>query len=191
MPNPPELVVFFGLIATGKSTLAQTWAKAEGLEYYNSDRVRKELAGLAAECSRKESLGQGIYSKEFSRKTYTALLERAEENLRAGRSVVLDGSYQSIEERERIRELARQYQAPVCFVLCQCPESVLKERLVMRANDPKAVSDGRWEIYLEQKKRFSPPDELEEDELLVFSTEGEVDGLVNDLTHKLEEKIGR
>ena len=191
MPKPPELIVFFGLIATGKSTLAQTWAKAEGLEYYNSDRVRKELAGLAAECSRKESLGQGIYSKEFSRKTYTALLERAEENLRAGRSVVLDGSYQSIGERERIRELARQYQAPVCFVFCQCPESVLKERLVMRANDPKAVSDGRWEIYLEQKKRFSPPDELEKIELLVFSTEGEVDVLINELTHKLEEKIGR
>ena len=191
MPQPPELVVFFGLIATGKSTLAQAWAKARSKEYYNSDRVRKELAGLAAQCSRKESLDQGIYSKEFSRKTYTALLERAEENLRAGRSVVLDGSYQAIEERERIRELARRYQAPVCFVLCQCPEFVVKERLAMRAKDSKAVSDGRWEIYLEQKKRFSPPDELEKTQLLVFSTEGEVDVLINELTHKLEKKIGR
>ena len=188
MPQPPELVVFFGLIATGKSTLAQAWAKAEGLEYYNSDRVRKELAGLAAECSRKESLGQGIYSKEFSRKTYTALLEKAEENLRAGRSVVLDGSYQAMNERDRIRELAGRYQASVCFVLCQCPEAVLKERLATRAKDPKAVSDGRWEIYLEQKKRFSPPNELEEDELLVFSTEGEVDNLIKELTPQLKEK---
>jgi len=188
MPKPPELFVFFGLIATGKSTLAQTWAKAEGLEYYNSDRVRKELAGLAAECSRKESLGQGIYSKEFSRKTYTALLEKAEENLQAGRSVVLDGSYQAISERDRIRELTRRYQAQVRFVLCQCSESVLKERLKMRAKDPKAVSDGRWEIYLEQKKRFFPPDELEKDELLVFSTEAEVDLLIKELTPKLKEK---
>ena len=191
MPQPLELVIFFGLIATGKSTLAQAWAKARSMEYYNSDRVRKELAGLAAQCSRKESLDQGIYSKEFSRKTYTALLERAEENLRAGRSVVLDGSYQAIEERDRVRKLARLYKATVCFVLCQCPESVLKERLVLRAKDPKAVSDGRWEIYLEQKKRFSSPDELDEAEFLVFPTDGEVDHLINELTHKLEEKIAQ
>ena len=181
MPQPPELFVFFGLIATGKSTLAQAWADAHSMEYYNSDRVRKELAGLAAECSRKESLDQGIYSREFSRKTYTALLERAEENLRAGRSVVLDGSYQAIDERDRVRELAGRFKARVRFVLCRCPESVLKERLAMRARDPGAVSDGRWEIYLEQKNRFSPPDELDEDELLVFSTEGDVDHLIKEL----------
>ena len=36
------------MIATGKSTLAAKWAARQGAPYFNSDRVRKELAGLPA-----------------------------------------------------------------------------------------------------------------------------------------------
>ena len=93
------LYVFFGLIATGKSTLAEAWAESLHLPYYNSDRVRKQLAGLNEETSRPEEFNQGIYSKKFSRQTYTALLERAALHLQQGVSVVLDASYQAKEER--------------------------------------------------------------------------------------------
>ena len=40
------LAVFFGMTASGKSTLALAWAKRCQAPYYNTDRVRKELAGL-------------------------------------------------------------------------------------------------------------------------------------------------
>lgn len=181
MPRQISLFIFFGLIATGKSTLARNWAVKGGMKYYNSDRVRKELAGLAAECRRRESLDQGIYTKEFSRKTYAAMLERAEKDLSQRQRVVLDGSYQAKKERDRVREMADRCGAELCFVLCQCPEAVIKERLDKRAQDPNAVSDGRWDIYLKQKQRFSLPDELPPDQLLVFSTSDPVEKLLAEL----------
>lgn len=166
------IYVFFGFIATGKSTLARTWAETHGLAYFNSDVVRKELAGLAPTARQAEAPDQGIYTREFSAKTYRALLAGAEAEVRAGRGVVLDASYHRREERQRVRELARRHAFPVYFILCTCPEPLLKERLAGRARDPAAVSDGRWEIYLRQKEKFEPPTELNPGELVELETVG-------------------
>ena len=172
MPSSPATIyVFFGLIASGKSTLAQAWAERNGLAYANSDVVRKELAGLAATASRKEGVDQGIYTREFSRRTYDALLARAEEAIGQGRGVILDASYQNREERDKVRKLATRLAVPVRFVLCECDDSVKKSRLALRAQDPNAVSDGRWEIYLQQKARFEAPTELATDQFVILDTD--------------------
>jgi len=76
-----RVLVFFGMIATGKSYLAAAWAKRHGCSYYNSDRVRKELAGLVPESRQGVAVDQGIYSRDFSRKTYDRLLLLAEKDL--------------------------------------------------------------------------------------------------------------
>lgn len=182
MQQQPKLFVFFGLIASGKSTLAQAWAARHGMTYYNSDVVRKGLAGLSPSSNQKEAVDQGIYSKEFSQKTYTALLENAENDLKKGRAVVVDASYQNRPERDRLRELAGHLNVPVFFILCECAEEVMKQRMEMRSLDPDAVSDGRWEIYLQQKKRFELPDELDPSRFFRINT----DMPVNDALDKLE-----
>jgi predicted kinase len=164
------LYVFFGLIATGKSTLAAAWAESLDIPYFNSDRVRKQLAALSEETSRQDGFNQGIYTSDFSRRTYTALLERAAAHLQQGVSVVLDASYQAKEERQRVRDLAGRMADRICFILCTCPETEMKRRMAERGMDPTAVSDGRWEIYREQKKRFEPPDEIAADELIIIDT---------------------
>lgn len=172
MPSSlPTIFVFFGLIATGKSTLAKGWAERHGLAYVNSDVVRKELAGLAATASKKEGVDQGIYTREFSRKTYDALLARAEEATGQGRGVILDASYQNREDRGKVVALAKRLNVPVRFVLCECDDSVKKARLALRAQDPNAVSDGRWEIYLQQKARFEAPTELATDQFVILDTD--------------------
>jgi len=178
MTSPPSLFAFFGLIASGKSTLAQAFAEKNGMGYHNSDVVRKELAGLKAKDGREAGFAQGIYSREFTEKTYSALLERAENDLRSGVSTVLDASYQDRHERERVRKLAEKLAVPLYFVLCICPEEEMKRRMEIRARDPKAVSDGRWEIYLKQKERFRPPEELPPGTLLTMETLGPVPELV-------------
>jgi hypothetical protein len=181
MSTPPRLYIFFGLIASGKSTLAEAWAQAIGAPYYNSDRVRKDLAGLVAHAPQPESFQAGIYSTAFSRKTYDALLHHAELDLRANRSVVLDGSYQAKMERLRVDALAREYNAPGIFVLCRCPEELMKERMAQRARDPLAVSDGRWEIYLQQKANFEAPAELPPTALITIDTDAPVATLLTRL----------
>ena len=188
MPVTERLYVFFGLIATGKSTLAGEWAKKINAAHYNSDRVRKELAELAATANQSESWGKGIYTKEFSRRTYDALLERAERDLRNGRAVVLDASYNARPERDRVCELADRLGMTPIFVHCVCEETELKRRMEERALDPAAVSDGRWEIYLGQREKFQPPDELPAGQCLTFDTNGAVPELVAGLAALLTAK---
>lgn len=186
MPKPPRLYIFFGLIASGKSTLAEAWAKAIGANYYNSDRIRKELAGLAVNAPQQESFNAGIYTSEFSKKTYDALLNRAEADLSHNRTVVVDGSYQAKSERSRLLDVVRQQDTTALFVLCRCPEELMKERMAQRALDPMAVSDGRWEIYLQQKARFEQPDELTTTEIIAIDTSAPVATLLNRLGAMIE-----
>lgn len=185
MPEKDSLFVFFGMVASGKSTLAMNWAKRHNMKYYNSDVVRKEIAGLAPTAEQKESLDKGIYSKEFTRKTYDALLAHAEEDITAGRQAVLDASYLDPDERERIRSLARKLGVHAYFIFCSCSEEETRKRLAVRAQDPEAVSDGRWEIYLAQKKRFAQPEEEMQSELISINTEASLEELMNRLDEQL------
>ena len=181
----PVLYVFFGMIATGKSTLAMAWAKYKQLQYYNSDRVRKELAGIRPTESQRSTVDTGIYTGEFTGKTYQALLEKAETVLRQGDSVVLDASYQLERDRQDVRVLAKNLDNRVCFILCQCSEDEMKRRMSLREQDSAAVSDGRWEIYLKQKQRFESPTELSHTELVTIDTKASLADLVEKIDKEL------
>ena len=180
------IVVFFGMTASGKSTLGKAWAAQCAASYYNTDLVRKEMAGLRASDRRPDRVASGIYSADFTGKTYQALLDRAGEDLAAGKQVVvLDGSYSRREDRERVRELAARYGAKSVFVFCTCSEAAVHHRLVLRAQDPEAVSDGRWEIYQHQLATFERPDDLLEADCLRLNTEQPVEDMVAWLTVQL------
>lgn len=180
------VVVFFGLIASGKSFLARAWAEKYQIPYYNTDVVRKQLAGLKASESRPEAVGQGLYTPAFSRLTYEAMLNSAAQALAdpAVAGVVLDGSYQSRGERDRVRKVFEQ-RASVAFVWCSCEEEVVKARLAKRAADPDAVSDGRWEIYLHQKETFEYPDEMSAGQCRKIDTDAPVGVLLDRLDRVL------
>jgi uncharacterized protein len=180
------LLVFFGMIATGKSFLAAAFARRCGCSYYNSDVVRKELAGLAPDSRQIMGVGAGIYSSEFSRRTYDALLARALNNLEQEKykCVILDGSYQSHHERQRLCEAAGK-QCRLLFIYCHCPETILRKRLEKRLKNPRAISDGRWEIYLQQKKRFEMPDEINPEQLFTLNTDKPLPVLLRLLDDKL------
>ncbi|KAF0189509.1 MAG: hypothetical protein FD168_764 [Desulfobulbaceae bacterium] len=190
MVGEAKVLVFFGMIATGKSYLAAAWAKRHACSYYNSDRVRKELAGLAPESRQTSAVDQGIYSCEFSRRTYDHLLLLAERDLEksSGNCVVLDGSYQARDERERVlKQLSEK--GRVVFVHCVCPEDVMRTRMEQRQQDAQAVSDGRWEIYLQQKRRFEMPVELGPDQLITLNTNQPLEALLIDLDAWMEKIV--
>ena len=150
------VVVFFGLMGTGKTTQARALAAALNLPVIHSDAVRKGLAGLKPTTPTPEEFGKGIYDEDFSRRIYGEMLRLAQEHLAAGRGVILDASYKRAEERERVRQLAREQGAEAVFVLCTCPLKVVKERLNRRAHNAEAISDGRTEILAAQARDFDP-----------------------------------
>lgn len=164
-----RVVVFFGMVASGKSTLAKLWAARHGYPYGNTDVLRKGLA-LPAGTRRGDGGEKELYSPAHSRRTYQALLEFAAEALRKADTVVLDGSYQRRAERELLRSRLGG-QARVLFVLCSCSEEAVKARLAARSLDPTAVSDGNWEVYLRQQKDFEFPGEVAEGVVLRVMTE--------------------
>ncbi|MBU1709766.1 MAG: ATP-binding protein [Proteobacteria bacterium] len=187
--NQSILYIFFGLIASGKSILAKAWADVHEIPCYNSDIIRKELAGIMPADRSGDSLDHGIYSKEYSERTYDALLQKAEVHLNCNEAVVLDATYASREKRMKARDLAARYSVPMVFVLCQCSEAETRRRLEKRAKDPQAVSDGNWETYQTMKQRFEPPDELSQAECIFMSTEAAPEELVDILQEKLKKSV--
>ncbi len=180
------MYIFFGLIASGKSTLAELFAEANHFTYYNTDRVRKELAGLAVTERRPDGMGQGIYAPEFTARTYRTMLERAERDFQQGaEAVVLDGSYSRAADRAAVLELAAVLGTDTFFILCSCSDREVKRRLELRAKDPDAVSDGRWDIFVQQKDSFEFPHEIGSNQLLLLDTEADPEQLLQQLQRDL------
>jgi len=170
-----------GLIAGGKSTLAEAFADEYSIPYFNTDVVRKELAGKAPQSWQGSDFNQGIYTPEFSRLTYEALVEHARSALTGNESVVLDGSYSSKAERRRVVACAQQCNTPVYFILCRCDDDETKRRLALRVRDTNAVSDGTWDIYQQQKKSFHYPEDLSPEILLDLDTKRSLAELLQSL----------
>ena len=179
------ILVFFGLTGSGKSTLASACAARFQALHYNTDRVRKELAGLAATTRRPDGINTGIYTKELGARTYKALLERAEAAIRNSAAlVILDGSYADAADRAAVRAKAVELGTEARFVFCWCSEAKTLRRLALRARDATAVSDGRPEIYRYQLEHFAQPTAQESD-ILRLNTEAEPEQLLEQLAAAL------
>jgi predicted kinase len=157
------LVVIFGLMGVGKTTVARALAQAREWPALHSDTVRKVLAGLGPTTPARFEFGQGIYNEDFSRRTYEEMRRLAAELLDKGaQGVILDASFKSAAERARVRELAQEKGARAVFVYCYCPQEVVQERLHQRADNTRAISDGRSELLDLQMQDFDPLTEADQ-----------------------------
>jgi len=149
------LVVIMGLMGVGKTTVAEALSRVRGWPVLHSDAVRKELAGLTPTTPAVHAFGQGIYTGDFSRRTYQEMRRRAQELFKGGAAgVILDASYKSAMERELVRELAREAKAGAAFIWCYCSKEVVRARLLARQGDSRAISDGRLELLDRQIEDF-------------------------------------
>jgi predicted kinase len=143
-------------MGAGKTRLADSLARRWGLAHISSDIVRKELAGISAAEHRYEPFNRGIYSRESTLRTYHEMVRRAEATLRQGRSVVLDASFSSAALRSEALAVAQRSGAASRLFLCAAPDAAIHERLDRRVGREGVASDGRWEIYAQQKASFEP-----------------------------------
>jgi hypothetical protein len=152
----PLLLLTTGLIASGKSAVAEAIAEVLDLAVYSSDRIRKELAGVEPTASLRADYGQGMYSDAARQRTYEAMADLARNALLQGRSVCLDATFAKRVERQRIAALAQEVGARVCLIECLAPESVIRERLRQRAQAPDVISDAREDILAPSRQAYEP-----------------------------------
>ncbi|MGW4925033.1 bifunctional aminoglycoside phosphotransferase/ATP-binding protein [Streptomyces parvulus] len=126
------LTLVAGLPGTGKSTLSGALADRLGAVLLSSDRLRKEMAGLSPQETAATEYGEGLYTPEWTARTYAALLDRAGALLARGESVVLDATWTDSAQREAARRTADQADADLVALHCHVPGDMAAARLTTR-----------------------------------------------------------
>jgi aminoglycoside phosphotransferase family enzyme/predicted kinase len=139
----PCLVLMAGLPGTGKTTLARSLAARAGCVILRSDVIRKEFADSRGAAGGVSGFEEGLYSAEWTRRTYEACLDRARESLFEGRRVIVDAGFRLESQRLAFAREADAWGVPFSIVHCAAPLDVLRERLAGRRND---ASDADWGV---------------------------------------------
>jgi len=180
----PLFIITAGLVGTGKTTVAQALAERLGFATISSDVTRKRLANIPPTEHRFEGFHSGIYSSDFSAKTYKKILDEASEFLSQGQSVILDASFSRKEDRLQALKLAEALGANFIVLECVLNEENIKKRLEQRLAR-ETTSDGRWEIYEIQKQTFEPITELLPRQYFILDTSQPIDKIVELIWSKL------
>lgn len=165
----PVVVAVGGIIASGKSTVADALGDRLSAPVIDADRTRKHMLGLAPTDRAESGAFQGPYDPRMTDRVYAELMHRASIVLESGRPVVLDASFRTEALRRAARDLANEYGVPFLMVECQADVDVCRERLVRREKQ-RNVSDGRLAIFDAFCARTEPTFELDPSERLVVDT---------------------
>ena len=168
------LIIMHGFSGTGKSAIAKKLAENTGYKIFQSDMIRKKLAGKKKTERNNNDYDRGIYSPKFTNITYDVMLKLAEKNLKRGNSVILDATFNKVKHREKARKISTDYAADCIIIQCSLDEKLIKERLKKRENEDNDVSDANWQIYLNQKNNFEPLSYLEKEMTLTVDTHNEI-----------------
>lgn len=169
-----RLIAMGGMIASGKSSIAEALGTAMGAIVIGSDETRKRLHGVQPTTPLHDAAWQSTYSLDATQRVYSELLRRAQVVLQSGRSVIIDATFRSRADRAAARRLAATTGAVFTFVECRASDAVARARLASRARGP-SVSDGRLEIYDDFAARYEPATELAPSEYVLVDTSGTVE----------------
>lgn len=139
-----KLVAVFGGIATGKSTLAKVLAQQWGIQHWNSDVIRKQMANLPLTERPNAKKRAEIYTSEMSQKVYTTLLKKGSEIAQKEGTVLLDATFSQEKYLNQLIEKAQQEKLQLIFIETYADLETIKTRLKKRETED-SISDARLE----------------------------------------------
>ncbi len=153
-PIAPLLVLVSGLSGSGKSTVAAALGRCTGGMVFASDAVRKELAGLEPGRSAAAEWQGGIYTGDWTARTYGRLLELANRTLDQGRSAIVDATFLDNEQRDRFVAAARERSLPAGIVWTELDDETARVRIEQRARARNSPSDATVAIRQHQQEQL-------------------------------------
>lgn len=181
----PLLFITTGLVGTGKTAVAQALSQRLGLVIISSDITRKKLAGIPVTEHRFDEFKGGIYSEDLTRKTYNQMFNEAEKLLSQGQSVILDASFKKRGDRLQAKDVADKLSADFLVIECVLDEETVKKRLKQRLKEI-TVSDGRWEIFEQQKQDFDEVIEFPSESRIILDTRQPLDKMIELILKEVE-----
>jgi aminoglycoside phosphotransferase family enzyme/predicted kinase len=152
----PTLILMHGPSGSGKSWMSERLVPEVRAIRIRSDLERKRLAGIGALESAAAGVQQGVYSPEFSHRTYSRLADCAEDCLAAGSNVIVDAAFLETTDREVFRALARQIGAGFLIVSCQADPISLAAHVLERAAKHDDPSDATLAVLDRQLREIEP-----------------------------------
>ena len=182
----PLVIVICGVPAAGKSHLAQALAEVSHLPHLSSDVTRKRLAGIKP----RQRASSDAYSADFNRLTYAELGRRAAREAAGCGGALVDATFRHRADRDAFAE-AFGDAAPVVFVECRAPGTVLAERAARRERKPGRVSDASLAVVMRESAAWEPLDELPAEAHVTLRSDRRVEAQLEDLRALLDRRIGQ
>ena len=110
------IVLTFGVSGSGKSTVTDKLIQQLPAVRVRSDVERKRLAGRVSNERTDSDLEQGIYTPEFSVKTYERLIQLARQITASGFIAVIDATFLKWKQRHLFTELASELEVPAVIL---------------------------------------------------------------------------
>ena len=176
----PTLFIMHGPSGSGKSSLSERLAPQLGAVRIRSDLERKRVAGFHTSADNNAGFEQGIYTPEFSHRTYARLLECAENCLKGGVNAIVDATFLNAADRQLFHDLAAGQRIRYIIVSCEADRAVLMKRIQMRRQshiDPSDADVAVLDRQMQDMEHLSADEQLH----MVSVNTGQVQGYENAL----------
>jgi aminoglycoside phosphotransferase family enzyme/predicted kinase len=160
------ITITHGLAGSGKTTCAQRLLERTGAIRIRTDLERKRLHGLEAAAASGSNVGEGLYTAESTRHTYSHVCTLARMVVQAGYRVVVDGAFLQRWQREMFRETATTLAVPFVIVDVPASEGTLRERIARRRQRGADASEATLDV-LDAQLRADEPLDVEERRFVV------------------------
>jgi len=166
----PVLVITCGLSGSGKTWLARQLREPLRALHVRSDVERKRLAGLAPGADSRSPPDAGIYTRDYTTRTYDRLHECATAALLGGESIIVDAAFLRRDERLRFLSLAESVRARAALVHCHAPPDTLRERVAARSAARSDASEAGLGVLQRQPSWWEDFDDCERAHLIEVDT---------------------
>ncbi|MCM4161582.1 ATP-binding protein [Antarcticibacterium flavum] len=150
------VILVIGLPGSGKSFFAERLAQKIGADYYNSDRLRKEI------------FFERTYSDSEKEKVYNALLKKMKEATNKGKDVVVDATFY----KDKFRKLFTTNGGErIAFIKVWANEKLTKDRIQKK----RKFSEADFDVYKLLKRQWEP---VKQPHLILESTNENIDAML-------------